>query len=381
MARQAMEIVYFVALNGLAHLAFVGCRMTTTLFALDLGASPATVGALMSLFALLPMLLSLSAGRLIDRVGPRRPLANALAALSFAAALPFFIPNVYILYLSSTLLGTAFMYVHIAMNSVFGAHGSPEQRAMNFSWLALGFSVSNSIGPLVAGYAIDGLGHARAFLLLAVFPIFALVLLWLRGRSLPRPERAPASEGRRVFDLLRIPQLRHTLIVSAILAMGWDLYTFLIPLYGASIKLPASTIGAILSTFAVATLAVRMVMPMLVGRIGQWTVITAALAVSGASYLAFPFVSEVPFLIALSFVLGLGLGAAQPMIMSLLYEVSPRGRQGEAVGLRTMMLNGSHTIIPLLSGALSAAAGTGPVFWLIALGLGCGAWFARRQMK
>jgi MFS family permease len=376
-----VEILYFVALNALAHLAFVGCRMTTTLFALELGASAATVGALMSLFALLPMILSVSAGRLIDRRGPRRPLANALAALAFAASLPFFFPSVGILYLSSTLLGTAFMYVHIAMNSVFGAHGSPGQRALNFSWLALGFSVSNSIGPLVAGYAIDGLGHARAFLLLALFPVIALVLLALRRRPLPRPERAPAAEGRRVFDLLRIAPLRHTLLVSAVLAMGWDLYTFLVPLYGASIGLPASTIGAILSTFAVATLAVRTVMPLLVGRIGQWTVITTALAVSGASYLAFPFVGQVPFLMALSFLLGLGLGAAQPMIMSLLYEASPPGRQGEAVGLRTMMLNGSHSFIPLLSGALSAAAGTGPVFWLIAFGLGCGAWFAKRQVK
>jgi predicted MFS family arabinose efflux permease len=377
-----VEILYFVALNGLAHLAFVGCRMTTTLFALELGASPATVGALMSLFALLPMVLSVSAGRLIDRRGPRRPLGNALAALTFACALPFFFPSVWILYVSSTLLGTSFMYVHIAMNSVFGAHGSPEQRAMNFTWLALGFSVSNSIGPLVAGYAIDGLGHARAFLLLGIFPLLALVLLWLRRRPLPRPERAPAGEARRgVFELLRIPPLRHTLLVSAVLAMGWDLYTFLIPLYGASIGLSASTIGAILSTFAVATLAVRTVMPMLVGRIRQWTVITTALAVSGLSYVAFPFVSQVPFLLALSFVLGLGLGAAQPMIMSLLYEASPRGRQGEAVGLRTMMLNGSHTLIPLLSGALSAAVGTGPVFWLLALLLGSGAWFARRQVK
>ena len=36
---------------------------------------------------------------------------------------------------------------------------------------------------------------------------------------------------------------------------------------------------------------------------------------------------------ALSFVLGLGLGSAQPIIMSLLYEASPPGRQGEAVGI------------------------------------------------
>ena len=355
--------------------------MTTVLFALELGASPATAGTLMSLFALLPMLLSVSAGRLIDRAGPRRPLTGALLALSLAASLPFFFPHVETLYASSTLLGTSFMYVHIAMNSVFGAHGSPEQRALNFSWLALGFSVSNSIGPLVAGFAIDGFGHARAFIVLASFPLFALALLWLRRRPLPRPERVLAAGERRLFDLLRIPQLRHTLLVSAVLAMGWDLYTFLIPLYGAGIGLSASTIGAIVSTFALATLSVRVVMPLLVGRIRQWTIITAALAISGTAYVAFPFVSQVPFLITLSFVLGLGLGAAQPMIMSLLYEASPPGRQGEAVGLRTMMLNGSHTMIPVLSGALSAAAGTGLAFWLLAGLLLLGAGFARRQVK
>ena len=136
--------------------------MTTTLFALELGASEFTVGVLISLFALLPTFLSVSAGRLIDRSGPQRPLEVALGALALAAALPFVFPFLATLYLSATLLGVSFMYVHIAMNSVFGAHGSPEQRAVNFSWLAFGFSVSNSIGPLVAGYAIDWFGHAWA---------------------------------------------------------------------------------------------------------------------------------------------------------------------------------------------------------------------------
>src|SRR5687767_15917621 len=145
--------------------------MTTTLFALELGASEFTVGVLMSLFALLPMVLSVSAGRLIDRSGPRRPLVLSFAALTVGSALPFVLPYLWVLYLSATVLGVSFMYVHIAMNSVFGAHGSVEERAVNFSWLALGFSISNTIGPLVAGYAIDWLGHALAFLVLAVFQI------------------------------------------------------------------------------------------------------------------------------------------------------------------------------------------------------------------
>ena len=370
-----------MVLNALGHLAFVGARMTTTLYALNLGASEFDTGVLMSLFALLPAVLSVSAGRLIDRAGPRRPLTISLAVLAAAAALPFAFPYLEILYLSTSLLGVSFMYVHIAMNSVFGAHGSPEQRALNFSWLALGFSISNSIGPLVAGYAIEWLGHSRAFGVLAVFPLVALVLLWLRKRPLPRPVHVPLSKQAGVLDLLRIPGLQQTFWVSLLLATGWDLYTFLIPLYGARIGLSPASIGVILSTFAVATLTVRTAMPLLIKKFRQWEVIFAALGISGTCYLLFPLAASVPPLLVLSFVLGLGLGSAQPVIMSLLYAASPPGRQGEAVGLRTSLLNGSHTLIPLASGAASTALGMAPVFWALAASLLAGAWFARQQVK
>jgi predicted MFS family arabinose efflux permease len=266
------------------------------------------------------------------------------------------------------------------MNSVFGAHGSPEQRAVNFSWLALGFAISNSIGPLVAGYAIDGFGHARAFLILAFFPAVAILLLWQRKRPLPRPEQVPLAKRAGVLDLLRIAGLRHTFWVSLLLATGWDLFTFLTPLYGARLGLSAAAIGFILSTFAVATLTVRIAMPVLIKKLRQWVIILAALGISGTCYLLFPFAQSVPPLILLSFVLGLGLGSAQPVIMSLLYAASPPGRQGEAVGLRTSLLNGSHTLIPLASGAASTAVGMAPVFWVLAACLLGGAWFARKQV-
>ena len=376
-----MAIVYFISLNALAHLSFVGARMTTTLFGLELGASAFTVGLLMSLFAALPMVLSVATGRLIDRVGPRRPLGAAFGALVIGNALPFMVPQLWILFLSSTVLGTAFMLVHIAMNSVFGAYGGPERRAMNFSWLALGFSFSASAGPLVAGYAIEGLGHARAFLILAAFPAAALALLWLRRQPLPRPERGAPGKRSGVMDLMRVPGLRRTFLVSGLLAMGWDLYSFLLPLYGAQIGLAAATIGIVMSTFAAATFVVRLTMPFLIRHIKAWLLIAAALAVSGTAYLLFPFVAHVPALMALSFLLGLGLGCAQPVIMSLLYEASPPGRQGEAVGVRTLMLNASHTFIPLATGALSAALGMAPVFVLLAAGLLAGAWYSRQQVK
>jgi predicted MFS family arabinose efflux permease len=295
--------------------------------------------------------------------------------------LPYLFPNLQVLYLSSTLLGTAFMLVHIGMNSVIGAHGGPEKRALNFSWLALGFSISGSLGPIVAGVAIDRLGFTRAFALLALFPLVAIVLLLSRREPLPRPRRHADPSATGVLDLIRIPALRHTFLVSGLLAMGWDLYSFLMPLYGARLGFAAATIGTIMATFAIATFVVRLAMPALVKRLRSWQVIVSALGVAGASYTLFPFVASVPLLMALSFVLGLGLGCAQPVIMSLLYDSSPPGRQGEAVGVRTTMLNASHTFIPLASGSLSATAGMSPAFWLLAACLLGGAFFAARKVE
>ncbi len=376
-----MELAYFIALNVLAHMAFVGARMTTSLFALQLGASPLTVGIVMALFAALPMLLSVSSGRLIDRIGPRKPLLAAFAALALGNALPFAFPHLATLFVSSTLLGVAFMYVHIGMNSVFGAHGTPEQRAMNFAWLALGFSASGSLGPLIAGFSIQGLGHANAFLLLALFPAAACAFLWRRKRPMPRPERIVRQEHYRLLDLFRVPNLRRTFLVSGVIAMAWDLYAFLMPIYGARIGLEAGTIGVIMATFGAATFVVRLAMSVLIRRLPQWLLIAAAMCLAGLSYLLFPFVASVSLLMGLSFVLGLGLGCAQPVIMALLYEAAPPGRQGEAVGVRTTMINASQTLVPLTSGALSSALGMGPVFWLLALCLFGGAWSAQRKVK
>jgi MFS family permease len=376
-----VEILYFVTLNSLGHLAFVGSRMASALFALQLDASPFEVGVVMALFAALPMLLSVTAGRLIDRSGPRRPLLAAFAALACGGALPFLFPRLEVLYLSSTVLGIGFMFVHIGMNSVLGAHGTPADRPMNFAWLALSFSISGSLGPLVAGFAIEGLGYAAAFVALAIFPVAAFFLLWLNKRPLPRPLRPHAAgEKHQLLDLLRVPGLRRTFLVSGMMAMGWDLYAFLIPIYSARLGLSAVTIGLIMATFAVATFVVRLAMPVLIRRVPQWRIITTSLAVAGVSYLLFPLVASAPLLMAISFVLGLGLGCAQPVIMSLLYEAAPEGRQGEAVGIRTTMINASQTLIPLTSGALSLAVGMAPVFWLLATGLLGAAWFARRQV-
>ncbi len=374
-----MRLWQLVALTILAHTAFNGSRMLVSLYAIQLHASAFTVGTLMSSFALLPMLLAVGAGRLIDRSGARWPLFAASLTVALGALLPFLYPRLWTLYAASTMIGTGFMMFHVAVNQVVGALGRAEERAANFSWLALGFSVSSSLGPLVTGFAIDAIGHVHTFLLLALFPLLPLIVTWLNRPALPRAKERRADAGAsRVMDLLRNRPLRRVFIASGLLNMAWDLYTFVMPIYGSRIGLSASTIGEIMGSFAISIFAVRLLLPVLIRRVRPWQIIGAALLTSAAVYCVFPLFSGVPLLVALSCVLGLGLGCSQPMVMSLLYNTSPPGRQGEAVGVRTTIMNASSTVLPLASGALGAAVGMGPVFWAMAALLGAGAYAVNR---
>lgn len=373
-----MKLVVVIALTVLSHTGFVGSRVVVSLYAIHQEASPFTIGVLLSLYALVPMLLAVAAGRMVDRVGVLRPMAWSGAALTAGLALPFAWPSLDSLFVAATVIGTSFMFYHVALNHIVGSMGDPADRAVNFSWFALGFSVGGFCGPLIAGFAIDATSHRAAFLLLAAFPAAGVALLYWKRHGLPAGHgQSPVAGERNLMDLLREPRLRAAFIASALLAMGWDLYTFVMPIYGSRAGLSASTIGIVMGSFAAATFAVRLLMPALARRVKEWSVVASALAISGIAYSLFPFFERVGPLMALSFLLGIGLGCAQPMIMSLLYAASPPGRQGEVVGVRTTLLNASHTLLPLAFGALGAALGMGPVFWSMSTLLVSGSVFTR----
>jgi len=67
------------------------------------------------------------------------------------------------------------------------------------------------------------------------------------------------------------------------------------------------------------------------------------------------------------------------MVMTLLHAASPPGRAGEAVGVRTTVLNASSTVMPMLIGTLGVAIGVGPAFWLVATVLSACTVFAGRR--
>lgn len=336
----------------------------------------------MSLLAALPMLFGVAAGRMVDRVGVRRPLLGSIALVTMAVLLPGIFPGLVALHLAAAGAGLGFMLFHVAVQHAVGEMSPVEDRKANFGWLALGFSISNFAGPTLTGLAIDGLGHRLTFLVLAGLALVALVYVHARRALYPdAPRQPPPSGSRSTLELLRQRELRHIFLVTGLLASAWDLFTFVMPIYGTQIGLSATTIGLILGSFAAATIVVRLALPFISRRVREWPLITATMGVACVAYLLFPLVETVPLLAAVSFFLGLGLGATQPSVMSLIYAKAPPGRAGEAVGVRSVVLNASHTVLPLAFGGVGAALGMAPVFWSMSLALAAGGWFSDRRRR
>jgi predicted MFS family arabinose efflux permease len=371
-----------IILLVLDHIAFNGSRIAVSLNAIALNTSAFTVGSLMAVYALLPALLSVSAGRWIDRIGINEPMLLGSVGVGVGVVMPFLAPGLVSLYITAIVTGVSFMLINVAAYHAVGEMSVPEDRAVNFSYVALGFSTSSFIAPMMSGIAIDQLGFRATFLILALFTVMPIVALSanLLPPVKPREAHTLAPAGA-VLDLLRDPDLRRLFIAMAVLTVAWDVYGFAIPIYGTKIGLSASEIGIVMGAFAAATFAVRLAMPFFVHRIRPWTMLALSLTTAALSYAMLPFTQNVAVMMALMFLLGLGLGAPQPMILTLLHESAPAGRAGEALGLRTTMINTSQTVMPLIFGAVGAALGIAPLFWAMSVALLAGGFFANRLRK
>lgn len=366
-----MKLFDIITIGVVTHTTFVSARMVGSLYALASGASTFTVGVLMALFALVPMLIAVRAGRWLDAVGPRKPLFTGASLLGAGTVMPALFPypvaDIAPLLVAACLIGTGSMLIQQTTIHLVGERAGPEKRAVDFSWMAVGASVAGLVGPVTSGLLIDAAGHRVAFAGLTALALANGALLYRHRAHLPTRHAPPAAvEPRPMFDLLNFRDVRHVLIAVALLSMSWDLQTFMMPVHGTAVGLSASEIGLVLGSFSVATFVVRLAMPQLSRRFAEWRILTFTLFTSAFAFTLMPWFGAFLPLAACAFLLGLGLGAAYPNVMSLLHGKTPPGRVGEALGLRHLVMNGSHVMLPLVFGAAGSVLGARVVFLLMA---------------
>ena len=363
------------------HACMTGMRMATPLLALREGYSAASVGFLLALFALTQVFLSLPAGRYADRHGLKRPLALSVTVASLGAGAAVLFPIYPVLCLAALCSGGAAGGAVIALQRHVGrqAHDKVMLRKV-FSWLAIGPAFSNFLGPFLAGLLIDyaggeaasDMGFRAAFLLLALLPLSAW--LWVRTLQETPPQPVPAGSNKTAaWDMLQNQGFRRLLLMNWALSSCWDVHTFVVPILGHERGLSASMIGAILGSFAIAAVAIRVLIPLVSERISEWKVVLSAMVGACLLFMAYPLMPNAWGMMGCSIMLGLVLGSVQPMVMSMIHQITPPHRQGEALGLRMMAINGSSVLMPVLFGSIGTLVGVSALFWAVSAIVGTSA--------
>jgi MFS family permease len=319
-------------------------------------------------------------------------MALAVSAACLAGALAMLWPVFGVLCVMALLTGGAAGATVITVQRQVGrlAEGGAQLRR-SFSWLAIGQSVSNVAGPLAVGFLIDHAGPSAgslpgfqaAFALMAALPL----VTWWMLRLVPEVHQAqplgPRPSAWQAWQLLRHRAIARLMLVNWFVSSSWDVHTLVVPLLGVERGLSASQIGMILSAFAIATGLVRLMLPLMADRIREWAVMVVAMISTALVFAIYPFLSSALAMGLCSFLVGLALGVVQPMVMSMLHQITPTDRHGEVLGLRLMAVNATGVAVPLLFGSISAWVGLTGVFWLVAAVVGSGsrsAWRLREVL-
>ena len=350
-------------------------RVVSSLWVLREGYDARMMGLILSLFAVAPIVLSLWAGRLADRHGLQHPVRLATAMGVVGTAASAWSPSLWTVGLAALLTGGALSLAAVAIQREAGqlAHQGHDLKRI-FSWVALGPALSNVLAPLLSGVVIDHAGFRWAFVVLVALPLLAYALLSRVGQHLSPPQPGVGASwagtpGAGSWALLRSRPLRVLLLLNLSMAAAWDAHTFAVPVVGHLREMSASEIGLVFASFAMAATAVRLFILRWASRIQETQMLRAAMALAASVLLFYTWLPGLMGLMVGSALLGLALGSVQPMVLSMLHQVTPADRQGQALGLRMMVTNAATVGMPMLYGLMSASLTTAAPLWLMAAAL------------
>lgn len=376
--RVPLYVTFAIAL--LCYSSVASSRIVVSLYALALGASPSIVGFLIATYYVFPFLLAWPIGRYADRVGSRWLLALGCVSGIAGMLIPFLLQTVPVMFLAGTLVGLSFAFYNVLLQNLAGLLSTPDERARNFGTLSMVGSISNVIGPLLGGFAIDHVGHAVASLWIVALPALALCVIMVVGGVLPaaKPRMAKVETPRgRLID----SRIARVLATSSLVQVGQDLFAFALPIYGYAIGLSASAIGAILASFAIASFVVRVFMPRLIRDLGEQKLLAGAFYLTAISSFLVPFLENAVALAVVSFAFGLGMGCGLPVTTLMMFSSSEEGGSGEALGLRQMVNNLARIGCPVVFGLVASAVGILPCFWINAVMMGGGGWLSHPSKR
>ena len=345
-------------------------RVTTSYRVLELGLSEVWLGIITAAFAILPMVLAVTVGRFIDR-GNEVPTAWIGGVLMVVASLGFWVwQTVPSILFFTSILGLGHLMLVISQQVLCTKAEGPGAMERMIGNYMVANAVGQGIGPVIVGWAggsasipptslLFGIGIGCAALTLAS------ALLFRQG-----PPRAPRPGGTKplpVREIASIPGIRVIFLLSVVTVAAQDLIVVYLPILGAERGLSVDTVGALLASRAVASMASRFLFARLNEALGRWQLMVLSTFAGAFAYL----IIALPLPLWLMHVAiasaGFALGVSVTGSIATLLALATAEARGTANSLRMLGNRVGQFIIPMMAGLVAAASGTVSIF--LALGI------------
>ncbi|WP_438042339.1 MFS transporter [Sorangium sp. So ce128] len=374
----------FAALSSVMGLSVGVAKVSTTLYALELGANEALLGLISGSQSVGVLLMSIPIGLLVDHLGPSRlfvlgslvagSLYMALPAvpspvflLAFTTAISFFMPmrfvslsTVFMKQLETVGEGKAGWYrgTHMVGMFLLGPMlAASLTKALGFSGtyrlIGLSFLITVLMSPIVFGPYTARSAHPRALRLSGVRSDLALLAQDVELRSVCLIEFAAQSINS-FFMFFIIPigvTVAHLTAAEASGLLAWQGVTFIFALFA---------LGG------------------LVGRVGHERVYLASLVLVPSALLLLGLSRDLMPLRAGGLLLGLGLGILQIANLTRIARIGARAGRGKVAGLQALVGPSGGLFGSTVGGLLGRSLGLQTMFLLLSVFFGLLLAVARR---
>lgn len=339
--------------------------------------SPFLFGLVFAAAHFLPLLFSIHAGALMDRLGARRVMLFCTAA---ASLLPLFYPltpGIWALIFLQLFLGLFESMGWIGAQTMIGQymHG----RTTYAGRLSFTIRFGQLAAPPMAGITWDFAGVWGAFILMSIWAcgsLFCALLLPVQTLQTTTPHDTKAtqklrnlmpswSDYRLAFGLMAAPSVAIIVALGALMHMGNSVQSSFyvawltdMGITGTAVGLlsPAGAIGAALFSLLTARLT-RYVSGFWIVLVSLWLgiLLVCATPLFGTYFL---------LQIAMFFRSGMN-GLAQPLVITLVLRGAGKANQGKAVGLRGTANRLASIVAPLGMGAIGEWVGVRDAFFVV----------------
>lgn len=364
----------FYTILGLANPFF-------SLYAQQLGASTAAIGAMVTLRAMLPIVIAMPAGQLIDSVGPTRMLVAGTAALVASLLLTAMAEDLALLSLSQLFLGAAII-INASSLQVLVARGDREASTASIKGFAMWTSAGSVMGPILGGivvilFEVPRDGYRAAFeISAAITALGLLALLWLAHREADRGSGGSGPTVREVLSLRGVldsyqsgyrlthhQPVQFGLTGTFLIMYIQSLYMSFLPIFMKEAGYATMLISITLALKNGAGILARFVLGWLMTRAPCELILIGAGLVAALGVILTPLaVSYAPTLLLVVMVIGLCVGLNLPVSLMIMVEAVGEDERGKLMGLRLLANRFAQLLSPAMFGVLSAAFGISTAF-------------------